>query len=203
MNIRKILQQNIAKVSGDPLAKIERTPRPEFGDFSSNVALGIAKGKGAQPRAIADELAKKLSERKGEEVAKVEIAGPGFLNITLDDTWLTNQAKLIAKSASSLAKSDAYKGQHTHLEFISANPTGPLTLANARGGFLGDVLGNVMERVGYKVFREYYVNDRGVQVSVLAESVLRRYYQQQGITIDYPDTCYQGVYINELAFPVS
>ena len=196
MNVRTELQELITKVTGGAQPKIERTPRPEFGDYATNVAMSVANVQHQKPREIATELAAKVS---APFIAKVDVAGPGFLNITLDDAWLITQIEPVAKSVTSLAKSTAYKGQHAHLEFISANPTGPLTLANARGGFLGDVLGNVLERVGYKVYREYYVNDRGVQVSVLAESVLRRYFQQQGITIDYPETCYQGVYIEELA----
>jgi arginyl-tRNA synthetase len=199
MNVRKILQTLISEVSKDPAPKVERTPRPEFGDYASNVALGVAKAKDALPRDVAEHLALKIAATKNATISKIDVAGPGFLNITLDDAWLVEQAAVFAKSASSLTKSTEYKGKHAHLEFISANPTGPLTLANARGGFLGDVLGNVLERTGYKVYREYYVNDRGNQVSVLAESVLRRYFQQQGITIDYPETCYQGVYIDELA----
>ncbi len=199
MNVRRELQDVVAATTGDVQPKIERTPRPEFGDYATNVALSVAQQSGAMPRDTAHALALKIAAQKSPTIAKVEVAGPGFLNLTLADTWLVAQAKAVAKTVAPLAKSDAYKGQRAHLEFISANPTGPLTLANARGGFLGDVLGNVLERVGYKVYREYYVNDRGVQVSVLAESVLRRYFQQQGITIDYPATCYQGVYVDELA----
>lgn len=196
MNVRTELHALIAKVAGIPQPKIERTPRPEFGDYATNVAMSVANSQHQKPREIATELARKIT---APFIAKVDVAGPGFLNITLDDAWLESQIKPIAKSAAPLAKSPVFKGKYAHLEFISANPTGPLTLANARGGFLGDVLANVLQRVGYKVYREYYVNDRGVQVSVLAESVLRRYFQQQGITIDYPETCYQGVYIEELA----
>ncbi|MEK7569861.1 MAG: arginine--tRNA ligase [Patescibacteria group bacterium] len=199
MNIRTELQELIAKVAGMPQPKIERTPRPEFGDYATNVALGVAQKQDALPRDVAQQLSLRLAATKAECIQKVDVAGPGFINITLSDKWLVAQAKGLQKSAASLSKSTAFKGQHAHLEFISANPTGPLTLANARGGFLGDILGNVLQRVGYKVYREYYVNDRGNQINVLAESVLRRYFQQQGITIDYPETCYQGVYIEELA----
>jgi len=196
MNVRKELQELVIKVAGGTRASIERTPRPEFGDYGTNVALNVAHAQKRKPRDIAAAFSQKLT---APYIAKVDVAGPGFLNITLDDAWLVAQATGFAKSVSPLSKSTANKGKHVHLEFISANPTGPLTLANARGGFLGDVLGNVLQRTGYKVYREYYVNDRGNQVSVLAESVLRRYFQQQGITIDYPATCYQGVYIDELA----
>ncbi len=199
MNVRTELQEFVAKVAGILQPKIERTPRPEFGDYATNVALSVAQKQNALPHDVAQQLSLRLAATKHELISKVDVAGPGFINITISDAWLAEQGQGIAKSAKALTKSAAYKGQHAHLEFISANPTGPLTLANARGGFLGDVLGNVLERVGYKVYREYYVNDRGVQVSVLAESVLRRYFQQQGITIDYPETCYQGVYIEELA----
>lgn len=199
MNVRSELQGIVAKVSGVQSPKIERTPRPEFGDYATNVALSVAQRNDARSHDSAQTLALKIAAQKSPLIASVKVAGPGFLNLSLDDVWLTTQAKGIAKSAARLSRSTQYKSRNAHVEFISANPTGPLTLANARGGFLGDVLGNVLERVGYKVLREYYVNDRGVQVSVLAESVLRRYFQQQGITIDYPETCYQGVYVDELA----
>lgn len=193
------MQELVAKVAGMPQAKIERTPRPEFGDYATNVALSVAHMQDALPRDVAQQLSLRIAATKHEAIQKVEVAGPGFINITMSDSWLTAQVKSLQKSAATISKSTTFKGQHAHVEFISANPTGPLTLANARGGFLGDVLGNVLQRAGYKVYREYYVNDRGNQINVLAESVLRRYFQQQGITIDYPETCYQGVYIDELA----
>ncbi|MFA6473506.1 MAG: arginine--tRNA ligase [Patescibacteria group bacterium] len=201
MHIRFELQKMLQELVGaDALkVKVERPSSAEHGDYATSIALALGKQQGIAPQQAASQLVEKLKAQAHPAIGDISIAGPGFMNLRLSDAWLTAQGVAAAKSVAGLGKSMLHKGEHAHLEFISANPTGPLTLANARGGFLGDVLGNVLQRTGYKVVREFYVNDRGNQVGVLAESVLRRYWQQQGITIDYPETCYQGAYVDELA----
>jgi arginyl-tRNA synthetase len=201
MNIRAELEKLIQKFVNDSSirVRVERTPNVKFGHYTTNVALPLAKSRKESPNIVAQQLSDFLLNKKHPAIAETAVAGPGFVNIWLKDEWLEAQVELIARSAQALSKNDVGKGKRVHLEFISANPTGPLTLANARGGFLGDTLAKVFKRLGWKVRTEYYVNDRGNQVGVLAESVLRRYWQQQGITVDYPETCYQGTYIDELA----
>ncbi len=191
MHIRSELQKILqALVGADALkVKVERPSSADHGDYATSIALALGKQQGIAPQQAASQLVEKLKAQTHAAIGDISIAGPGFINLRLSDAWLTEQAGAAAKSVAGLGKSTLHKGEYAHLEFISANPTGPLTLANARGGFLGDVLGNVLQRTGYKVVREFYVNDRGNQVGVLAESVLRRYWQQQGITIDYPETC--------------
>ncbi|RJO59017.1 arginine--tRNA ligase [Candidatus Parcubacteria bacterium] len=200
MNVKNEIRALLQKFQDAKIDfQVEIPENLNFGDYSTNLVLKLAKATNQNPKKLAEGLIAHLSQTQSKIIASARLAGPGFLNFTLNDEWLLAQLEQLSHSARNFAKSDFGKGQKIHLEFISANPTGPLTLANARGGFLGDVLARVFKSAGYKVFSEYYVNDRGNQVAILAESVLRRYWQRQGITIDFPETCYQGAYIDELA----
>ena len=201
MNVRNEVKKLLLKFVQDESAdfQVEVPENPAFGDYSSNLVLKLVKERKKPVKEVSDNLVKFFAKTQNQAIAKVKIVGPGFVNFTLNDGWLIEQVGELNRSAERYSRSDSGKGRKIHLEFISANPTGPLTLASARGGFLGDVLARVFSRMGYKVFTEFYVNDRGNQVAVLAESVLRKYWQQHGITIDFPATCYQGLYIDELA----
>jgi arginyl-tRNA synthetase len=159
-----------------------------FGDFATNVAFQLAKVRGREPKELAVELAAEISH---PDVKSVEPAGVGYINITMTEAFWLRQ--LDAIDADHL-KSNQGQGRKLQVEFISANPTGPLTLANARGGFLGDVLGNVLATVGYKVTREYYVNDGGGQVARLVDSLRA----EVGLPIE-GERQYAGDYIAELA----
>ncbi|HHE65646.1 MAG TPA: arginine--tRNA ligase [Bacteroidetes bacterium] len=149
------------------------------------------------PLKIAEQVKNKFSS--SPVIIKIEVISPGFINFFIDNKWLVRQVSEILKLKNKWGRSEEGKDKKVQIEFISANPTGPITLGNGRGGFSGDVLGNIMKLAGYRVQKEYYVNDMGNQVSILAESVLRKYWQKQGIRIEYPDYCYQGSYIDELA----
>lgn len=201
MNVRNEIKNLLSKFVQDESAdfQVEVPENPAFGDYSTNLVLKLVKERKKPAKEVSDNLARFFAKTQNQAIAKVNIAGPGFVNFTLNDGWLIEQVGELNRSVERYSRSDLGKGRKIHLEFISANPTGPLTLANARGGFLGNVLARVFARMGYKVFTEYYVNDRGNQVAVLAESVLRKYWQQHGITIDFPESCYQGVYVDELA----
>ncbi len=173
----------------DAEATVESTDR-RFGDFQSNAALQLQKELQRAPRDIAKELAEYLSNIK--EVAEAEVAGPGFINITLsDDYWLQFMSNLSDDFGYHESPEQSEKVQ---VEFISANPTGPLTLGNARGGFIGDVLSNVLDTQGYDVTREYYFNDAGTQVSKLLESV-----KVEAGLLEVEDRQYSGEYISKLA----
>ncbi len=167
----------------------------KHGDFSSTVAMLVAGLVGQHPIAIAEALQRELQS----QYTSVQVVHPGFLNVVVNEQQLARAVQGMVDAGEAYGQSDVGRGEKVLLEFISANPTGPLTLPNGRGGYLGDVLANVMTAVGYRVIREYYVNDRGNQIDVLGESVARRYLQGQGLNVPYADNLYQGEYITDLA----
>ncbi|MDD3487606.1 MAG: arginine--tRNA ligase [Candidatus Moranbacteria bacterium] len=184
--IQKIIKNAIRSAFGVDfeLEKIKVDYAPEgMGDYSSNIALVLAKQVGKSPMEVAEELALAISEGstfgapKVEPSAelqfqKIEAAKPGFLNFWLADAALRNVAENINKEKNDYGKSETGSGKKVHLDFVSANPTGPIHVGNARGGPLGDTLANVFSKVGYDPYREYYVNDAGNQVEVLGHSIL-------------------------------
>ncbi len=199
-HLRKLLQRAITKAypkAGEVEIPIEPTSEPKFGDYTSTVALKIAKQLNEQPRDVAQHLIAQLGNL-APTLEKAEMAGPGFINFTLKASWLMKQVKEILADKK-FGRSTIGGEKKVLVEFISANPTGPMTLGNGRGAFAGDTLSNILAMNGWKVWREYYLNDVGNQVNILAESVLRRYWQQQGVATDYPENLYQGDYVGELA----
>jgi arginyl-tRNA synthetase len=206
MNIRQQLENKLIKAvifvwpeqkEEIKTVEINYPPDVKFGDYSTNIAMKLAPKLHLSPLAIAEKL--KQAVKLTPLFTKVEVVQPGFLNFFLNAKWLKLQDNNIIKEKKNFGHSEIGRGQKVQVEFISANPTGPITMGNGRGGFGGDVLANVLSLVGYRVQREYYVNDVGNQIKILAESVLRRYWQHQGIKMEYPDYCYQGAYIDELA----
>ena len=169
----------------------------KFGHYTTNIAMRLAPIVKAPPHEIALQLVAACTSHPAVE--KAEVAGPGFINVFLKPAWLQRQMAKVITSGKKFGSSTTGKGKRVNIEFISANPTGPLTLGNGRGAFMGDTLAHVLNAAGYKAWREYYVNDMGNQVNILAESVLRRYWISQGIRMEYPDYCYQGEYIEEIA----
>lgn len=174
---------------------VERTRDTAHGDFASNVALTAAKGAGMPPRALAEKLVAELDN--SERIEKIEIAGPGFINFFLAKG--TNQAIVPAI----LAAGDAYgransKDHSILLEFVSANPTGPLHVGHGRGAAYGASLANVLEAAGYQITREYYVNDAGRQMNILATSIWLRYLEAN-TTLTFPVNGYKGDYVREIA----
>jgi arginyl-tRNA synthetase len=173
---------------------LERPRKAGFGDFSTNAAMLLAPALKAPPREIAERLGEKLSERLGARLDRVEVAGPGFLNIFLADAWYT------AAAAEMLAAGDRYGGgqaeprERIQVEFVSANPTGPLTAASGRHAAYGDALRRILRFVGHEVEGEYYFNDAGGQIDRLGESILARARGEEP-----PADGYQGDYVRELA----
>jgi len=165
--IKKIIQKDIP--SGIEL-ELQASDKPEFGDYFTNVAFQLVPMMKKSPFEIAKELAQKFSGHP--EFSKVEAIAPGFINFHLAPEFLQNEVKTILKTKKKYGVNKVSPALKINLEFVSANPTGPLTMANGRGGFYGDVLGNVLEKVGHKVTKEYYVNDAGNQVRLLGESIL-------------------------------
>ncbi len=178
---------------------IEYTKDEKFGDVSSVVALQLAKVLSKNPLEISDTIIDNFSQNFQRKFSKIEAILPGFINFTFSKNWLGQHVKNILDADRAFGKSDLGQGGKVQVEFISANPTGPLHLGNGRGAFMGDVLANILSSQGYSVQREYYINDIGQQIEILAESVIRRYFQQTGLQVEYPSRCYQGNYITELA----
>ncbi|MFH1598438.1 MAG: arginine--tRNA ligase [Patescibacteria group bacterium] len=178
-------------------AEVDHPQEVIHGDYSTNVALRLASELGESPMVIGNKIITGGLKIAGLE--RAEVVPPGFINFYLNATWLGRQVRKVLDQGSDFASSNLGKNQKVQVEFISANPTGPLHVGNGRGAFTGDALANVFDKLGYKVQREYYVNDIGKQVDRLAESVTRRYLKQQGISVDYPDYCYKGKYIDQLA----
>src|SRR5260221_1446596 len=165
------------------------------GDYATGIAMRLAKPLRKNPREIATAIA--LQVEKKAPIASAEVAGGGFVNVRLDDAWLRDQVAEIVKTGEDYGRSERLKGKKIQVEFISANPTGPLTVANARGGPLGDVLANVLSFAGAEVQREYYVEDQGTQVRRYGESVAVRYRQLFGEDIQLPADGYQGDDVKE------
>ncbi len=181
--------------SGLDTARIAVEPPrdPSHGDLSTNAAMVLAKPAGIQPRQLAEKLAAKLA---GEEtVTEVSIAGPGFINLRLkEDIWRA-AVPAILRSGASFGASDAGQGKPVNVEYVSANPTGPMHVGHVRGAVFGDALANLLEKVGHTVCREYYINDAGGQIEVLARSAFLRYREALGETITIPEGLYPGDYL--------
>lgn len=174
---------------------LERPARREHGDWSSNVALVTAKASGRKPRDLAQELADRCNADPPARVARVEVAGPGFVNFHLHDGWLHDGLRrVIDEGEQDYARLDFGAGERVQIEFVSANPTGPLHVGNGWWCAYGDALARVMARCGHEVEREYYVNDTGGQVRNLGASLLARCRGD-----DVPEGGYQGAYVSELA----
>ena len=170
--------------------------RQQFGDASSNAALVLSKKLGKNPREIAQEIVSTFSH---PDIEKIEIAGPGFLNIYLSTEAYIKLLQEIDEKQETFFKADLDKKLKFNVEFVSANPTGPLHFGHGRGGIIGDVLGNVLSFIGYSVEKEFYINDAGSQIQKLGESFKIRCLQELGETLSLPEDGYQGTYLVDLA----
>ena len=185
------------KLDSIPTAQIERTRDQAHGDFASNIALVLAKQAGMPPRDLAEKIVAHFPKNK--LVTKIEIAGPGFINFFVDQSSQNAIIKTILQAGESYGHSNIAKDKTALIEFVSANPTGPLHVGHGRGAAFGDVVANLLTAIGYKVDREYYVNDAGRQMDILAVSVYLRYLELCGESISFPEKCYQGDYIRDIA----
>ena len=171
----KALQADGALPADLPAVRVEaEAPRdPTHGDVASNVAMMLAKAARMKPRDIADKLAAKL--KAAPDVVKVEVAGPGFLNLTFKpEVWHALIRSILAEGLA-YGRTDIGKREKVNVEYVSANPTGPMHVGHCRGAVFGDALANLLAFAGYDVTREYYINDAGAQVDVLARSTFLRY----------------------------
>ena len=163
------------------------------GDFSTNIAMQGAKVVKKPPRQVAEIIIKNM-DLNNTYIDRVETAGPGFINFFLNNDWLYDALKIIQTKGEDYGRIDLGKGQRVMVEFVSANPTGPLHMGNARGGALGDCIASVLERAGYDVTREYYVNDAGNQIEKFGISLEARYIQllKGEDAVEFPEDGYQG-----------
>jgi len=173
---------------------LEQPARSDHGDFSSNVALTSAKKAGIAPRELAQQLVDSLSQNLPLHVNSVEIAGPGFLNFRLDSVWLQELIPVVLAAGDSYGRSDTGAGRTVLIEFVSSNPTGPVHAGHARGAVFGDSLGRLLSYTGYSVEREFYINDRGVQMQTFAASLTAR-----KLGTELPEGGYNGQYIIDWA----
>ena len=190
--LKELHLQNIDKISAEP-------PRdPSHGDIASNAAMVLAKEAGMVPRELAALLVSELE--KLDEVAEVSIAGPGFINLRLADAFWPEQLKEILAAGRDYGRGLVANGEKVNVEYVSANPTGPMHVGHCRGAVVGDALANLLQFAGYAVTKEYYVNDAGVQIDVLKDSLMLRYREALGEVIgEIPDGLYPGEYLVEPA----
>ena len=178
--------------------EVRPTDRAEFGDYSSNVALVVGKSVGIPPRELAERLADRLG-RDEEGFSRIEVAGPGFLNFFLEPAAIHASLKEALSAGERFGSSSEGEGVRLQVEFVSSNPTGPLTVGHGRQAVLGDVLAALYERLGYDVTREYYFNDEGRQIDLLAESLWVRFRELCGESRPIPEGGYEGDYLREIA----
>ena len=194
--VASCLAQAVSALGGDsetlPVVTVERPRNPEHGDYATNAAMQAGKRAGLAPRELATALAECLQSQPG--VAAASVAGPGFVNITLDAAAAGALAATIVAAGSTYGHSDTLAGRRVNLEFISANPTGPLHLGHTRWAAVGDALARVLDAAGAQVVREFYVNDRGAQLDRFGESLMASAHSQP-----VPPDGYHGEYVHDLA----
>lgn len=186
-----VIKAGLAEESQIPDVILETPKEKEHGDYSTNMAMQLARVAKKAPRMIAEQIQANMDTSK-VSIEKIEIAGPGFINFYLDNSYLTAIIPTIFEQGDEYGRSNSGKGQKVQVEFVSANPTGDLHLGHARGAAVGDSISNVLDKAGYEVTREFYINDAGNQIHNLAVSVEARYFQALGLEKEMPEDGYHG-----------
>ena len=194
--ISAIKQGNIPNIN-IPKVQVERTKNKVYGDFSSNIAMILAKQANINPLKLASIIVRAIP--KINIIDKIDIAGQGFINFTLSVNSNLQIVRYILATRELFGKSNVGKGKRIQVEFVSANPTGPLHVGHGRSAVYGSIISNLSETIGFKVHREYYINDAGRQVDILAISVWLRYLDSCGENISFPSGAYRGRYIIDIA----
>lgn len=194
--LQSLQQENRLNIA-EYFVQIEPAKEKKFGDFASNVALVLAKKTGQKPRDLAEKIIAKLPA--SEKIAKVEIAGAGFINFFLSDSAFQNILPEILSQGAAFGTSNLGNATSIHLEFVSCNPTGPLHVGHGRGAAYGASVANLLETIGFKVHREYYVNDAGRQMDILAVSIWLRYLELFSAKLQFPKAGYKGEYVIDIA----
>lgn len=194
--ITRVLQE--MGVADPPAVVLERPRNPEHGDFASNIAMTLARPLRRPPRQIAEELVERL-DLHGAGIRAAEVAGPGFINFRLAGDYLRDGLRALVKAGARYGRTDVGGGRPVMVEFVSANPTGPLHIGHGRQAALGDAISELLDWTGWKVYREFYYNDAGEQIARLTRSVWARYQQQLGEPVEFPEDGYHGDYVVDLA----
>ena len=197
-SIEKAIKSGLLNIEDMPSIEIEEPKEKQFGDLSINTAMVMAKSAKMPPRKIA-EIIKDGLKLEGTLIEKVEIAGPGFMNFYLSENYKVEALKLIKRKGSDYGRVNIGNGKKVQVEFVSANPTGPMHMGNARGGALGDALSSILDYAGYDVTREFYINDAGNQIEKFGLSLEARYLQLLGQDVEVPEGGYHGDDIIERA----
>ncbi|WP_203363470.1 arginine--tRNA ligase [Bacillus sp. REN10] len=186
-----VIKAGLAQEEEIPAVILETPKEKAHGDYSTNMAMQLARIAKKAPRAIAEDIIAHFDQTKAS-IEKIEIAGPGFINFYMNNQYLTDLVPVVLKEGDKYGETNAGGGQKVQVEFVSANPTGDLHLGHARGAAVGDSLCNVLKKAGYDVTREYYINDAGNQIHNLALSVEARYFQALGQEKEMPEDGYHG-----------
>jgi arginyl-tRNA synthetase len=181
-----------------PAFTVEPPKQAAHGDCACNVAMVLAKPEKKPPRAIAEAIVRALVDPEGV-VAKVEIAGPGFLNFTLTESAVQSTIREVLRSGTDWGRAESSTGKKVMVEYVSANPTGPVHIGHARGAFVGDAIARLLSAAGHDVTKEFYVNDFGRQVEILGRTVLKRYQQLHGAAVELAEGEYPGEYVIQIA----
>jgi arginyl-tRNA synthetase len=189
--LKEAKEQEKLKFNTIPEFLIEVPREKGHGDFASNIAMLMAREARMAPRQIAETILQMLDVKKLSHVEKIEIAGPGFINVFLSNEWLYKIPELVYGLEGKYGFNGQGRGK-VQVEFVSANPTGNLHMGNARGGAIGDTLANILERAGYLVEREFYINDAGNQIEIFTDSLEARYFQLTGHHVPFPENGYAG-----------
>ena len=196
--IRESLNQFDITEENIPEIQIEKPNQPEHGDAAANIAMNLASVLKMNPRKIAEQIVEGL-DYNPQKINAVEIAGPGFINFRYAENYLFNELRQILDEGINFGRSDIQNGNRILVEFVSANPTGPLTVGHGRNAVLGDTVARLLEWTGANVDREYYFNNAGRQMRMLGESVKARYLEELGYDVQFPEDGYEGEYIREIA----
>ena len=181
------------------MVRLERPRQAGHGDWATNIAMQLAKPFGMRPRELADKLIDKVP--LGEIVEKAEVAGPGFINFTLASNWITEAIKSTIAQNANYGRVNSGEGRRIQVEFVSANPTGPLHMGHGRGAAVGDITASILDFAGWDVEREYYINDAGLQMELLGKSAQSRYFEAlgRGDEAPMPEDGYHGEYMTDIA----
>ncbi len=197
-SIRRCMDKGLLRSREIPPLVLESPREKHHGDYATNIAMVMTAREGKPSQEVARIILSQLEDEDGV-IERAEIGGPGFINFYLREKVWYSVLKEIEREGENFGRGKIGEGRRVQIEFISANPTGPLHVGHGRGAAIGDVLANIFEVCNYRVFKEYYINDVGNQMNNLGKSVFLRYLQALGKEVEFPDYCYQGNYIGEIA----
>ncbi|MDD4159678.1 MAG: arginine--tRNA ligase [Synergistaceae bacterium] len=205
--LKQLLERAVKNIARDSkqelpegfMVRLERPRQAGHGDWATNIAMQLAKPFGMKPRELADRLIDQVP--LGEVVEKAEVAGPGFINFTLVSNWITETLKNTISQNEKYGRVNLGRGRRVQVEFVSANPTGPLHMGHGRGAAVGDITASILDFAGWDVEREYYINDAGLQMELLGKSAQSRYFDElgRGDEAPMPEDGYHGEYMTDIA----